>query len=62
MATLQSDDDEETEEADGGLAKILSGVGLAAAVVVLALQLMTASTWVSAEDNPKTGDWMQLLD
>jgi hypothetical protein len=52
--------DEEEEEAGQGLANILSGVGLAAALIVLAFQLMTAGTWVNAEDNEKMGDWTQL--
>ncbi len=56
--TLASD--EEEEEAGQGLANILSGVGLAAALIVLAFQLMTAGTWVNAEDNEKMGDWTQL--
>ena len=58
MATAKEDDEE--EEGNEGLANILSGVGLAAALIVLAFQLMTASVWVSAEDNPRTGDWTQL--
>ena len=57
-ATLQADEDE--EETNEGLANILSGVGLAAAIVVLVVQLMTANVWISAEDNPQTGDWTQL--
>ena len=60
-ATFQADEEEE-EEGEDGLANILSGVGLAAALIVLIFQLMTASTWISAEDNPKTGDWMQLME
>jgi hypothetical protein len=60
MATLKTADDEDEEETNEGLANILAGVGLAAALVVLAFQLMTANVWISAEDNPKTGDWMQL--
>ena len=59
--TLEVDDEEE-EGGNEGLANILSGVGLAAALIVLVVQLMTASTWISAADNPKTGEWMQLLD
>jgi hypothetical protein len=59
MATVQSDD-EEDGEGNQGLANILSGVGLAAALVVLVVQLMTANVWISAEDNPRTGDWTQL--
>jgi hypothetical protein len=58
MATVKADDEE--EEGNEGLANILSGVGLAAALVVLAFQLITANVWVSAEDNPRTGDWTQL--
>ncbi|NQW99640.1 hypothetical protein HQ447_03205 [bacterium] len=52
--------DDEDEGGNEGLANILSGVGLAAAIVVLAFQLMTANTWISAEDNEKSGDWTQL--
>jgi hypothetical protein len=60
MATLKTADDEDEEETNEGLANILSGVGLAAAIVVLAFQLMTANVWISAADNEKAGDWMQL--
>jgi hypothetical protein len=59
MATVESDDDEEVE-GNQGLTNILSGVGLAAALVVLVVQLMTASVWINAEDNPRTGEWSQL--
>jgi hypothetical protein len=59
MATVQADDEEE-EGGNDGLAKILSGVGLAAALVVLVLQLMTANTWINAPDSQSPGDWMQL--
>jgi hypothetical protein len=61
VPTLQGDDDDE-EEAGDGLGSILSIVGFVAALVVLSFQLMTASTWISASDNPKTGDWSQLID
>jgi hypothetical protein len=60
MATLKTADDEDEEENNEGLANILSGVGLAAAIIVLVVQLMTAGVWISAEDNPKSGDWTQL--
>lgn len=60
-ATMVSDDDED-EGGNEGLANILSGVGLAAAIVVLAFQLMTASTWINAEDSAQPGDWMQLME
>jgi hypothetical protein len=59
MATVQSDDDEE-EGGNEGLANILSGVGLAAALIVLAFQLMTANLWINAPDNQTPGDWTQL--
>jgi hypothetical protein len=61
MATTQEDDDEEEDEGGGGLMNILSGVGLAAALVVLAFQLMTANVWISAEGSQAKGDWMQLM-
>lgn len=52
-STLSSDDDDDGE-GNEGLANILSGVGLAAALVVLALQLMTANVWVA-------GNWGELF-
>ena len=61
MATMQADDDDD-QEAGEGMASILSGVGLLAALVVLAFQLMTANTWIGADDNAKKGDWMQLME
>jgi hypothetical protein len=60
-ATFQIEEDEE-EQGDSTLFKVLSGVGLAAALVVLSFQLMVAKTWISVEDNPKSGDWMQLFE
>ncbi len=52
----------DASEAEEGqlLVNVLSGIGLAAALVVLALQFMTASKWINAEDNPKAGQWSQL--
>ncbi len=61
VGTLQSEDSDE-EEANDGVANILSIVGFAAALVVLAFQLMTANVWISAPDNAKSGDWMQLME
>ena len=60
-ATLQMEDDEE-EGANEGVVNILAGVGFAAALAILAFQLMLAKTWISAEDNPRTGDWSQLIE
>jgi hypothetical protein len=37
-------------------------VGLAAALVVLVLQLVLANVWISVEDNPRSGDWSQLIE
>lgn len=61
MATTQVDDDDESEAGEG-LAKVLSGVGLLAALVVLAFQLMTADSWINVEDAQSQGDWMKLLE
>lgn len=60
QAPTLATDDEDEEEVGQGLANILSGVGLAAALIVLAFQLMAAGTWINAEDNEKKGDWTQL--
>lgn len=62
LATVQADEEEE-EEAGEGVIKILSGVGFAAALIVLIFQLMAANTWISVEDNPnKEEGWMQLMN
>ncbi|MEP4050420.1 MAG: hypothetical protein ABJN80_16410, partial [Luteolibacter sp.] len=52
----------EEESGAGTFSKILAGVGLVAALVVLGLQLKVANIWISAEDNDRTGEWSQLLD
>ena len=56
------DDDEEETENDG-VVKILAGVGFAAALLVLAFQLLTAKVWISGDpdNNPQNGDWSQLI-
>ncbi len=59
--TLVADDDEE-EAPQERMIDILAGVGFAAALLVLVFQLMLANTWISAEDNPKSGDWSQLIE
>jgi len=47
-------EDDVEEESDTGLVKLLSGLGLVAALVVLALQLMAAGQWIN-------GEWSQLF-
>jgi hypothetical protein len=54
-------EDDEDESANEGVVNILAGVGFAAALAVLAFQLMLAGQWISAEDNPNSGDWSQLI-
>jgi hypothetical protein len=61
-ATLKVEDDEDDEGATGTLLKLLSGVGLAAAIALLAFQLMLADVWINVEDNPNQGDWSQLFE
>lgn len=55
--------EEEAEDETGAdtFTKILAGVGLAAALIVLGVQLKVASIWIGAEDNETQG-WFQLLD
>jgi hypothetical protein len=54
-------EDEEEESDASAIVTVLSGLGLVAAVVVLAFQLMTANTWISAPENEGKG-WSMLLD
>ena len=61
-ATLRVEEDDEDDTANDGVVKILAGVGFVAALALLAFQLMLANTWISVEDNPRTGDWSQLLE
>ena len=61
MGTFQMLDEEEEVEVPMIL-KVLSGVGFAAALAVLAFQLMIANTWINARDNPTPGVWSQLFD
>lgn len=51
--SVASEEEEEEGEAEPFINVALAGVGLAAALVVLTFQLMTASAWVN-------GDWSQL--
>lgn len=61
-ATLQIEEDDDDEEPHEGLIKILSGVGFAAALVLFALQISLAGSWINVEDNPRQGDWSLLLE
>jgi len=54
--------EEEEEVQESGLANILSIVGFVAALVVLYFQFSTASSWISAPDNEKSGQWGQLFE
>jgi len=67
VSSLKVEDDEE-EEANAGLNKILAGLGFAAAVAVLVSQGMIAKTWISVDDpdpahveTNKAGDWLRLI-
>jgi hypothetical protein len=60
--TLSTMEEPEDETGAGTFSKILAGVGLVAAIVVLSLQLKTSNIWISAEDNDRTGDWSLLLE
>lgn len=53
--------EEEPVVASDGITKIVSIVGFIAALIVLSLQLMTASTWINAEDHAETGSWSRLF-
>jgi len=61
-ATLQVEDDEEDVEPHEGLIKILSGVGFAAALLLLVFQIMLANVWINSEDNPRKGDWSLIIE
>lgn len=61
LADQNSADEEEYEESESGLVKALSCLALVAALVVLALQLMAAGQWINSEDNPRKGEWSQLM-
>jgi len=55
-------DEEEDESGEDGIINVLSIVGFVAALLVLTFQLMTANVWISVEDNPRVGEWSQLMD
>jgi len=55
-------DEDEEEDGEDGIINVLSIVGFVAALLVLTFQLMTANVWISVEDNPRAGEWSQLMD
>jgi len=61
MPTLSEADDSD-ESGAGTFMKILAGVGLVAALVVLGLQLRVSDIWISAKDAETPGDWSQLFE
>jgi hypothetical protein len=61
-ATFQMDDEDDDSEPHEGLIKILSGVGFAAALALLVCQIMLANVWINSEDNPRKGDWSQIIE
>lgn len=60
--TLATEDDAEDETGAGTFSKVLAGVGLVAAIVVLGIQLKISNIWIGAEDNDRAGDWSLLLE
>lgn len=60
--TLSTMEEPEDETGADTFSKILAGVGLVAAIVVLSLQLKISNIWISAADNDRTGDWSLLLE
>jgi len=61
-ATLRVEMEEDEEEPHLGAIKVLSGVGLAAALALFVFQIVLANVWINSEDNPRKGDWSQLLE
>lgn len=59
LSTMEEPEDETGAET---FSKILAGVGLVAAIVVLGLQLKISSIWIGAEDNDRKDDWSLLIE
>jgi hypothetical protein len=60
--TVFTAEEDEDESGAGTFAKVLAGVGLVAALVVLGVQLKISSIWIGAEDNDRKGEWSLLLE
>ena len=61
-ATFRMEDEEEDVERHEGLLKVLSGVGLAAAILLFIFQISLAGVWIKSEDNPRKGDWSLIIE
>ena len=59
---LSTVEEAEDETGAGTFAKVLAGVGLGAALLVLGIQLKISNIWIGAEDNDRNGDWSLLLE
>lgn len=55
-------DDEDYEAEESNLVKGLSVAGFVAALIVLGFQIAIANIWVNVEDNPKVGEWSQIIE
>ena len=62
QATLSTPEQDDIESGSSTFTKILAGVGLVAAIVVLSLQLKMSNIWLNADDFEYPGDWMQILE
>jgi tRNA A37 threonylcarbamoyladenosine synthetase subunit TsaC/SUA5/YrdC len=60
--TLSTVEEAEDETGADTFAKVLAGVGLVAALLVLGIQLKISNIWIGAEDNDRNGDWSLLLE
>jgi hypothetical protein len=60
--TLSTAEETEDETGAGTFSKILAGVGLVAALLVLGIQLKMSNIWIGVEDNERAGDWSLLLE
>jgi hypothetical protein len=53
------DEDIEPHE---GLLKVLSWLGFAAALGLLASQISVSSVWINSEDQNRKGDWSRIIE
>ena len=62
LSRMEDGENGEDETGADTFGKILAGVGLVAALIVLGLQLKVANIWIGAEDAESPGDWSQLIE